>query len=118
MYTIDIEKLATLVKTKIGDRGLCEVAEEIGTTPSTLSRISNFHPPKLETFLMFCEWLQIAPSEFIRSNGLGRTERAVYDNMTTAEKVEYLLRSDDDLEPDMIETLVVLVRGVLKTEVD
>lgn len=64
---LDTQRLATLVRTKRGQRGLREIAQEIGNvSPATLSRIENGKMLDVETFLSVCDWLQVAPQQFIK----------------------------------------------------
>lgn len=53
--------LALSIKEKRGDRGLREVANEIGISHATLSRIENGKLPDIETFKKICEWLNVDP---------------------------------------------------------
>lgn len=46
-------------------RGVRAVAEEIGISPATLSRIENGHMPDLETFAKVCDWLNVDPAEYL-----------------------------------------------------
>jgi transcriptional regulator with XRE-family HTH domain len=50
---------------KRGDRGVREVAKEIGTSPATLSRVERGHLPDLETFGKICRWLEVDPGEVL-----------------------------------------------------
>jgi UDP-N-acetylglucosamine 1-carboxyvinyltransferase len=64
---LDTQHLAQLVKSKRGERSLRDIAQEIGEiSPATLSRIENGKMLDVETFLRLCDWLQIAPQQFIR----------------------------------------------------
>lgn len=57
---LDIERLASLVRSKRGSRGLRETAKEIGNvSPSTLSRVENGKTPDMDTFLAICDWLEV-----------------------------------------------------------
>ena len=69
---IDFAKLSKLVKAKRGDRGLREIAEEIGDiSPSTLSRLEGERVDDVatSTLLSICDWLDVAPSEIIKDAG-------------------------------------------------
>src|SRR5687768_10192351 len=69
---IDFAKLSKLVKAKRADRGLREIAEEIGDiSPSTLSRIEGERVDDVatSTLLRICDWLDVAPSEIIKDAG-------------------------------------------------
>ncbi|HZR41230.1 MAG TPA: UDP-N-acetylglucosamine 1-carboxyvinyltransferase [Ktedonobacteraceae bacterium] len=64
---LDTQQLAALLKAKRGDRGLREIAQEIGNvSPATLSRIENGKMLDVETFLSVCDWLQVTPQRFIK----------------------------------------------------
>ncbi len=65
--SLDTQQLATLLKAKRGQRGLREIAQEMGNvSPATLSRIENGKMLDVETFLSVCDWLQIAPQQFLK----------------------------------------------------
>lgn len=49
-----------------GDRGIREVAAEIGVSAATLSRVERGYLPDLETFRRICEWLDLDPGEVLR----------------------------------------------------
>jgi UDP-N-acetylglucosamine 1-carboxyvinyltransferase len=69
---LDVRQLAALLKSKRGERGLREIAEEIGNiSPATLSRIENGKMLDVETFLRLCDWLQIPPQQFIKEAPYG-----------------------------------------------
>ena len=57
--------LALSIKEKRGDRGLREVANEIGISHATISRIENGKSPDIETFKKICEWLNVDPGEML-----------------------------------------------------
>ena len=57
---LDTHNLAVHVKTRQGERGLREIAQEIGeVSPATLSRLENGGIPDIETFLRICDWLHL-----------------------------------------------------------
>jgi transcriptional regulator with XRE-family HTH domain len=102
---LDIERLARLVKTKRASKGLREVAAEIGSvSPSTLSRVENGRIPDMETFLLLCDWLRVAPSEFFS------TDEPVTEK-TSAESIEIQLRADKNLDPVTANALATIVRA-------
>lgn len=69
---LDTQQLAALLKARRGERGLREVAQEIGdVSPPTLSRIENGKMLDVETFLRVCDWLQVAPQQFIKEAPAG-----------------------------------------------
>lgn len=64
---LDTQQLAVLLKERRGDRGLRDIAQEIGNvSPATLSRIENGKMLDVETFLSLCDWLEVNPQHFIK----------------------------------------------------
>lgn len=61
MDRIGLEQLGPALREKRGSRGIREVAEEIGISSATLSRVENGKQPDLENFSRLCAWLQIDP---------------------------------------------------------
>ena len=57
MFTL--ENLGRLVQEKRGDRGVREVAREIGISHATLSRVERGHLPDLENYQKICKWLGV-----------------------------------------------------------
>ena len=66
---INIQSFASQLRDKRGNRGLRDVAKEIGNvSASTLSRIEKGNVPDLDTFIRICKWLDISPDRFVASN--------------------------------------------------
>ncbi len=55
-----LENLGRLVREKRGDRGIREVANEIGISHATLSRVERGFLPDLERYQKICKWLGIS----------------------------------------------------------
>ena len=109
---VNIERLATMTRTKRGSRGLREVAIEIGNiSPSTLSRVENGKMPDLETFLLLCDWLEVSAAEFIR-NTQSTTSEA--EKASVANRVDILLRADKNLDPATANALAALVKAAYR----
>ncbi|MEG4325440.1 helix-turn-helix domain-containing protein [Microcoleus sp. herbarium5] len=105
---LDIEKLASLVRNKRLNRGLREVAKEIGNvSPSTISRVENGKTPDMETFLALCDWLGVPPAELIKNT---EDEEAV----NTPEAIAIQLRADKNLDPAIASALASLVKAAYK----
>jgi transcriptional regulator with XRE-family HTH domain len=66
---LDIERLASLVRTKRGKRGLRDVAREASIcSPSAISRVENCQKvPNSETFIALCNWLNISPVSLVEN---------------------------------------------------
>jgi transcriptional regulator with XRE-family HTH domain len=58
-------RLGSLVRQRRERRTVPEVAEEIGISPSALSRIEIGGLPNLSTFVKVCVWLRIDPAEIL-----------------------------------------------------
>ena len=73
MTKLTLQNLGTLVREKRGRRGLREVAEEIGSSAATLSRIESGKMPDLQTFGKLCRWLELDPATLL---GVSRKNKA------------------------------------------
>lgn len=105
---LNADKLATLVRSKRGKRGLRETAKEIGkVSPSTISRVENGKTPDMETFLALCDWLEVPPAELINS----AEEKNESD---TPEAIAIQLRADKNLDPAIADALASLVKAAYK----
>ena len=61
MPDISLQALVDQLKQKRGGQGIRKVAEQIGISAATLSRVERGHLPDLETFGKICNWLQMDP---------------------------------------------------------
>lgn len=69
MPDITLETLGLMLRSQRGPRGIRVVAEEIGISTATLSRIENGHLPDLGTFKLLCGWLGADPSAVLGFDG-------------------------------------------------
>ena len=58
-------KLGDQLKAKRGNRGLREVASEIGVSTATISRIERGFTPDVVVFGKICRWLKVDPAEIL-----------------------------------------------------
>ena len=65
METLSLQALGRKLTDQRGHRGIREVAQEIGISPATLSRVERGYLPDLETFAKICRWLSIDPGEVL-----------------------------------------------------
>jgi transcriptional regulator with XRE-family HTH domain len=65
MNTVKIDALAERIKHLRLGRGIREVANEVGISPATLSRIENGKIPDLDTFGKICSWLGDDPALYL-----------------------------------------------------
>lgn len=106
---VDIIRLATLLKSKRGSKGLRAVAQEIGgVSASTLSRIERGEVPDLDTFIRLCRWLDVSPQEFVP--GFAAEDDRNHKQLPMPERIAVHLRADRTLDQDTIEALVRMVR--------
>lgn len=65
MARLTLQNLGTEVRKKRGERGLREVAGEIGISAPTLSRVESGKMPDLQTFGKLCRWMEVDPGEIL-----------------------------------------------------
>jgi UDP-N-acetylglucosamine 1-carboxyvinyltransferase len=87
---LDTQQLAMLLKAKRGERGLRDIAREIGNvSPATLSRLENGKMLDVETFLHVCDWLAVNPQQFIKE---------IPHTMLTSQASRYRIEGGQKLE--------------------
>lgn len=108
---INLEKLAALLRTKRGERGLRSIAEEMGdVSASTLSRIEQGSAPDLPTFMRICSWLGVMPDEFVDpALSLKRREEAKSE-IQLPEAIEAQLRQDGVLHTTTVDAISEMIR--------
>jgi DNA-binding Xre family transcriptional regulator len=62
---VNILKLSKLLIEKRGERGVRELAREIGISAATLSRVERGKLPDIETFGKLCSVLKLDPAEIL-----------------------------------------------------
>jgi DNA-binding Xre family transcriptional regulator len=58
-------RLGAMLMDRRGGRGVREVAQEIGISPATLTRVEGGRLPDIATFQKICCWLQVNPAEIL-----------------------------------------------------
>ena len=110
MSNIDLQILSRKLLRKRGNRGIREIAKEIGISPATLSRIERGNLPDIETFGKVCKWLNLDPSKI-----LGMKSHA-----KETPKISVHFRKDKTIKPETAEALAQLIlaaeRAILATE--
>ncbi len=101
MGKINIQIVGTKLRERRGSRGVREVAEEVGISPATLSRVERGHLPDIETFGKVCQWLKLDPSEV-----LGVRVQQTSDERT---KAMVHFRKDNTLRPETAQALGFLI---------
>ena len=94
-------QIGTLVREKRGTRGVRGVAQEIGVSTATLSRVENGQQPDLNTFQKLCQWLEIDPAEFLDA---GSTRLADSTSAAVATATAHL-RAKREISPELARAL-------------
>lgn len=103
---LDLELFIAYLKTRRGEMGLREAAQEIGEiSASTLSRIENGKLPDMDVFLRLCDWMGLQPDTFLKQAD-DNEEKA-----NTIEIIEAHLRADRELDPDTAEAIAKMVKS-------
>ncbi|MDD5762097.1 MAG: helix-turn-helix domain-containing protein [bacterium] len=58
-------RLGALLRERRGGKGIRQVADEIGISPATLTRIEGGRVPDLATFSKICTWLNVNPADIL-----------------------------------------------------
>ena len=104
---VTLQNLGTIIRERRGDRGLREVAREIGTSPATLSRIEGGKMPDLTTFGKLCQWLQVDPADLL---GITASVRRPSESPTGTAVAH--LRADKEIDPKTASALAnVIIRA-------
>lgn len=102
--TLNTKLLASMLKSKRGDKGLRETAEEIGSVSlATLSRVEKGNLPDVETFITLCKWLGVSTETFVESGS------GVKETLTDKEKIVYQLRSSRELDSKTVDAMITMV---------
>jgi transcriptional regulator with XRE-family HTH domain len=99
MAKISLQALGRKLVEKRGERGIREVAAEIGISPATLSRVERGYLPDIETFGKICRWLNIDPGAI-----LGVTASA-----PSAPKISVHFKKDQVLAPRTAQALAQMI---------
>jgi transcriptional regulator with XRE-family HTH domain len=92
-------RLSSLLRERRGGRGVRDVANEIGVSPATLSRVESGKLPDLLTFRKLCAWLKVDPAEILE----------ISDNSPSAPMAAVHLRADVLLTPEAANDLAQLI---------
>lgn len=99
MARLTVQQLGERLRRERGERGIREVATEIGVSPATLSRVERGNVPDLDTFGKLCRWLRVDPGEVLGvdiprdespSDGVTATAHFRADQITSPELAKAL----------------------------
>ncbi|NEP84828.1 MAG: helix-turn-helix transcriptional regulator [Okeania sp. SIO3B3] len=103
-----MDRLAALIRSKRGNKGLRQIAAEIdGVSSSTLSRVENGKTPDMDTFLKLCDWLEISPNSLIIST----LDTESPPEISELDTIVMQLRANKELDPTMAKALADMVRA-------
>lgn len=94
-----LNNMGTKLKLSRGNRGIREVAEEIGISAATLSRIENGNLPDLNTFPKICKWLNVDPGDVL---GTKKTE-------IKEAPPSFHLKAEKNLSPEAAQSLSQMI---------
>ncbi|MBU6389173.1 helix-turn-helix domain-containing protein [Patescibacteria group bacterium] len=115
MAKFTLEQLSILLKKRRGNRGLREIAKELGVSHTTLSRIESGKQPDLETFSKLCKWLEIDPGEMLgHSNPLSNV-----DNGSTSLLVQFRAKKNWSVATGQyLGEVILAARNALQSEIE
>ena len=87
---MNYDDLATLVLRRRGSMGIRAAANEIGISPTTLSKIERGHIPDRKTLDTVCKWLEEEPAKF---TGIGELQIAFKSQTAVAPETSKSLAS-------------------------
>jgi transcriptional regulator with XRE-family HTH domain len=99
MTPLTVHSLGRLALDRRGDRGIRLVAEEIGISAETLSRVERGKMPDLETFGKICKWLRVDPASVL----------GVSPARPAASGLSVHFRKDQALSPDTAKALAQMI---------
>jgi transcriptional regulator with XRE-family HTH domain len=67
MAEITLKNIGVALRKERSERGLREVAKEIGISPATLSRVEGGKLPDIETFRKICQWMELDAGEVLET---------------------------------------------------
>ena len=82
MAKITLHQLGDKLRRRREPRGVREVAEEIGISPATLSRIERGYVPDLGTFAKVCDWMDVDPGQVLGISKKKKTAAAELPTVT------------------------------------
>lgn len=105
MAKLTLSSMGSLLREKRGTRGIREVANDIGVSSATLSRVENGKQPDLETFTKICKWLEVDPREL-----LGCAKAATETGRLPEGDVVYAhLRAERNLSREAVNALAEMI---------
>ena len=104
---ISLRQLGERVRSKRGERGIRDAAQEIEISPATLSRIERGYLPDLNTFGKLCKWMNLDPAEILGID----VEKIHGDSSGPDQPITALvhLRAEATVDPDLAAALAQMI---------
>ncbi len=106
---MNINELSIQIKEKRGARGIRAVAEEIGISSATLSRVERGKQPDLHNFAKICKWLNVDPNAV-----LGLQSAAANISYKTPDIAYVHFRAEREMTTETAQKLADLILSVQK----
>jgi transcriptional regulator with XRE-family HTH domain len=113
-------RLGAMLRDRRGGKGIREVAQEIGISPATLTRVEGGRLPDIATFQKLCSWLKVNPAEILDISTASSPNSA--DTLVAAVHLRADQTLPEDAAADMAQLILVasreLARRAQKRRVD
>ncbi|HBE19078.1 MAG TPA: XRE family transcriptional regulator [Cyanobacteria bacterium UBA11149] len=111
-YTFNKRKLARLVRIRRRDYGLREVANQIGISASTISRVERGESTlDMESFLKLCDWLCVRPSYFFKHPDSEKTKK-----LSVSQILEVI--TDESIDVELAMAIEIIIKKCQGQEVE
>ena len=106
MPEVSLANLGQALRDRRGARGLREVAEQVGVTAATLSRVESGKCPDIHTFKKICVWMGLDAGEVL---GTPKSEPIPSESLPV---VHY--RAEQNLTPEAAKGLAQMILAATK----
>jgi transcriptional regulator with XRE-family HTH domain len=115
-------RLGAMLRERRGGRGIRQVAQEIGISAATLTRVEGGRVPDLATFQKICSWLNVNPAEILDLPAEKSATSSETDTLAAAVHLRADKTLPEDAASDLAKLILVahreLARRALKHRVD
>lgn len=107
MARLTLSSIGPLLKKQRNNKGIREVATEIGISSATLSRIENGKLPDLESFSKICKWLNVDPGKILGF----KPADTILDEKSSPQLFAHM-RADKNQNPELVKALSEMILQV------
>lgn len=100
----NLRNIGPLLLDRRNGRGIREVANEIGISSATLSRVENGRLPNIEAFRKICDWLQVDMGEVFGARDI--SNKGTPNNPSS---ISVHLRADKIQTPEVAQALADMI---------